>query len=164
MPSGLCPIHDFWPRVQRSFLPGEQLFPNLQGKNLNRILKAILGRLNIDFAEKYSTKAFRRGAAMDIMASGSTLAQIMRSAGWHSQAFRAYLTFQIEEECNMKAIFASSNRSKPKSKRKARKDITRERSPRSPPSVQRSPRSFSVVEVSSECTFTSSTSLSGGEA
>ena len=153
VPAGLCPIHDFWPIVQRSFLPGEQLFPALQGKNLNRILKAIMARLNVEFAEKYSTKAFRRGAAMDIMASGSTLAQIMRSAGWHSQAFRAYLTFQMEEECNMKAIFASSNRSKQKPKRKSRQDSARDSSP----------RAMTIADVSSECPSTSSTSLSGGE-
>ena len=80
---------------------------------MNRIPKAILERMGIESALKYSTKDFRRGAAMDIMASGSALAQIMRSAGWHSQAFRAYLIFQMEEERNIKAIFASSNRSKP---------------------------------------------------
>ena len=111
-PKGLCPIHDFWGGIQREILPDELLFPSLQGENLNRILKAILARMLIPSASRYSTKAFRRGAAMVIMASGSTLAQIMRSAGWHSQAFRAYLMFQMEEECNMKAIFASSDRSK----------------------------------------------------
>ena len=112
MPHGLCPIHDFWAGIQREILPIEPLFPPLQGKNLNRILKAISERMQIPSASCYSTKAFRRGAAMDITASGSTLAQIMRSAGWHSQAFRAYLMFQMEEECNTKAIFASSDRSK----------------------------------------------------
>ena len=96
VPAGLCPIHDFWPIVQRSFLPGGRLFPNLEGGNLYRILKAILGRFNVDFAEKYPAKAFRRGAAMDITASGPALAQIMRSGGWHSMAFRAYLAFQME--------------------------------------------------------------------
>ena len=115
-PKGLCPIHDFWDGAQRGILPNEPLHPPLQGENLNRILKAISERMQIPSAFRYSTKAFRRGAAMDIMASGSTIAQIMRSAGWHSQAFRAYLMFQMEEECDTKAIFASSDRSKTKAK------------------------------------------------
>ena len=58
---------------------------------------------------------------MDIMSSGSTLAQIMRSAGWSSQAFRAYLVFQMEEECNMKAIFAGSAHSNRDSQAKRKK-------------------------------------------
>ena len=150
-PAGFCPIHDFWPIVQRSNLPGEGLFPTLQSKNLNRISKAILGRLEIDSATKYSTKAFRRGAAMDIMASGSTIAQIMRSAGWHSQAFRAYLIFQLEEECNMKSIFASSGKSKPK--RSDKKVV-----PTTPPEQTQPP-----IAVSPESDSTSSSSLSGGD-
>ena len=126
VPSGLCPIHDFWPLVQKNNLPGERLFSSLTSKNLNRVLKGVLASMQIPNAHAYSTKAFRRGAAMDIMSSGSTLAQIMRSAGWSSQAFRAYLVFQMEEECNMKAIFAGSSHSDrdSKAKRKKRNDKT----------------------------------------
>ena len=40
VPQGLCPIHDFWPLVQRSIMPGNELFPTLRGKNINRILKS----------------------------------------------------------------------------------------------------------------------------
>ena len=108
--------------------------------------------MGIESAERYSPKAFRRGASMDIMASGSTLAQIMRSAGWHSQAFRAYLLFQMEEECNMKAIFAPSNRSKPKAKQ-GRKQVGTQPPPSPIPDV---------VEVSSEPDSTSSSSCSVG--
>ena len=149
VPAGLCPLHNFWPLIQQQILPGELLFPSLQNKNLNRILKAILKRMGVESAEKYSTKAFRRGAAMDIMASGSALAQIMRSAGWHSQAFRAYLIFQMEEECNMKAIFASSNRSK----------TTKPRTAPKPTVTMRHDRS-TIIDISSG-TESSSSSLSG---
>ena len=31
VPAGLCPTHDFWPAAQAAVLPGDQLFPNLQG-------------------------------------------------------------------------------------------------------------------------------------
>ena len=112
VPTGMRPAHDFWPIILRLVVPGALLFPLIKGMDLNRILKAILGRMGIESAEKYPTKASRRGTAMDIMASGSTLAQIMRSAGWRSQAFRAYLIFQMEGECNTKAIFASSGKMK----------------------------------------------------
>ena len=149
-PAGFCQIHDFWPIIQRSNLPGEGLFPTLHPKNLNGILKAISGRLEIESATKYSTKAFRRGAAMDIMASGSTLAQIMRSAGWRSQAFRAYLIFQLEEERNAMAVFAPSGRPKPK--RSANRA-----DPTIPPEQTHSP-----IQVSSETDSVSSSSLLEG--
>ena len=151
MPTGLCPIRDFSPLIQNTTLPGEGLFSSLQRRNLNRILKAILKRMGVESAEKYSTKAFRRGAAMDIMASGSTLAQIMRSAGWHSQAFRAYLMFQMEEECNMKAIFASSTRSKTSKPRVVPKKTVIVRKSRS-----------DAIEISSDSETSSFSSLSGG--
>ena len=93
VPTNLRPTRSFWAEVQKSVLPGELLFPSIQGSNLNRILKAILARMGVDSAERYTTKAFRWGASMDIMASGSTIAQITRSAGWHSQAFRAFYCF-----------------------------------------------------------------------
>ena len=122
VPSGLCPVRDFWPLIQKHNLPGERLFSSPISKNLNRALNGILSSMQITDAHSYSTKAFRRGAAMDIMSAGSTLAQIMRSAGWSSHAFRAYLVFQMEEECNTNAIFAGpahSNR-EPQAKRKKR--------------------------------------------
>ena len=96
VPAGFCPVHDFWPILQRSNLPGGILLPTLRPKNTSRILKAILGRLGIDSATKYSAKAFRRGAVMYIMASVPTIAQIVRSSGWHSHAFRDYLIFQLD--------------------------------------------------------------------
>ena len=70
--------------------------------------------MGVESGNSYPTKAFRRGEAMDIMSSGSTVAPIMRPAGWHSRAFRAYLIFQMEEECNMKAIFAGPSRERKK--------------------------------------------------
>ena len=93
----LCPIRSIWEVSQAITLPPDLLPPSLRGSNLGRVLKAILPRAGIDSTGKYLADAFRRGAAMAFMASGSTLAQTMRSDGWHSQTFRAYSMFQLEE-------------------------------------------------------------------
>ena len=95
-PSSLCPIRDIRPLVRRSSLPGDQLFPNIQWWNLNRKSNAILGNMGVESSSGFPTNAFRRGAATDTMESGPTIDQITRSAGRHSQAFRAYLISQVE--------------------------------------------------------------------
>ena len=120
-PSGLCPVSDFWPLIQRCNLPGERLCHSLIAKNLNRAVNGILSSVGVPDAYSYSTNAFLRGEAMDIMSSGSTIAQIMRSAGWSSQAFRAYSVFQMGEECNTNAIFAGTAHSNRESKAERKK-------------------------------------------
>ena len=101
--NGLCPVHDFWPLVAH-LAPKAFIMPSLQKSNLNRILKAILTKLNVEEAARYSTHCFRRGAAMELLNLGTTLAVIMKTAGWNSAAFRAYLQFHLAEESDMKAV------------------------------------------------------------
>lgn len=57
-PNGLCPVHDFWP-LASVISPSEFATPALQGQNLNRILKALLAKLDIEGAVRYSTHCFR---------------------------------------------------------------------------------------------------------
>ena len=150
-PAGLRPIRDFWPLIQNLTIPGELFSLSLRNKNPNRISKAILARMGIDSAGTYPINAFRRGAAIHIMASGPTLAQIVRSTGWHSIAFRVYLLFQMEWECNMEAIFASPNRSK----------TSKPRAAPNPAAIAQRPRS-SAIEIPPGSESPSSSSLSGG--
>ena len=63
--------------------------------------------MNIADADSYSTHAFRRGASMDLKCSGSTLAQVLKTVGWNSAAFRAYLSFVEDEEVNIRSILAN---------------------------------------------------------
>ena len=104
---GICPIHDFWPAVCKNSLWNEPLFPALRSKNINRILKGMLRSMNIPEADSYSTHAFRRGASMELKNSGSNLAQILKTVGWNSSAFRAYLSFVEDEEVNIRSILAN---------------------------------------------------------
>ena len=101
--NGLCPVHDFWPLIS-GITPREFVMPTLQSSNLNRILKALLTKLDVEDAVRYSTHCFRRGAAMELLNLGTTLAVIMKTAGWNSAAFRAYLQFHLAEESDMKAV------------------------------------------------------------
>ena len=98
VPGSLCPIHIVWPTIRAHVLPGEFLFPNLQRSNLNRILKAVMARIGFKDAEKYTTYAFRRGCLMEIKRSQSTVAQIMKTAGWSSAQFKVYLDLAEDEE------------------------------------------------------------------
>ena len=104
---GICPIHDFWPAVCSSSLWGEDLFPTLRSRNINRILKGMLRSMKIPDADSFSTHAFRRGASMELKNSGSTLAQILKTVGWNSSAFRAYLSFIQDEEVNIRSILSN---------------------------------------------------------
>ena len=101
LPRHNCPIHRFWKAVIANTAPGAPLFPSLQGKNFSRILRAVLGKLKVPGAEKYSPHCFRRGAATAILNSGSTLSEIMRTGGWASSSFKVYLDLHRSAELAM---------------------------------------------------------------
>ena len=109
LPKHNCPIHRFWKAVIAHTEPGELLFPSLQGKKFSRILRAILAKLAVPEAEKYSSHCFRRGAATAILNSGSTLSEIMRTGGWASSAFKVYLDMHRSEELAMKDVLAGNS-------------------------------------------------------
>ena len=106
LPQRNCPIHFFWAEVLRTAVPGQPLFPTLLNKNINRALRAALGRIDLPEFERYSSHCFRRGAATAILNSGSSLAQIMRTAGWNSNSFKIYLNLQKAEESSMRQVLA----------------------------------------------------------
>ena len=106
LPKHNCPIHVFWAEVLRNTAPGQPLFPTLVNKNINRVLRASLGRIAVPDSERYSSHGFRRGAATAILDSGSSLAEIMRTAGWSSSSFRIYLNLQKAEESSMRKVLA----------------------------------------------------------
>ena len=76
----------------------------MQGPDLNRILKAVLSRLNVEEASRYSAHILRLGASTELLNLGTTLAVIMKTAGWNSDAFRAYFQFRLDGESDMKAV------------------------------------------------------------
>ena len=52
----------------------------------------------------YSAHFFRSGAAMELLNLGETLAVIMKTDGWDSDAFRAYIHFRLSGESDMNAV------------------------------------------------------------
>ena len=101
---GICPIHDFWRVILTETASGQQLFPSLIKRNINRILKGTLKTMNVEDAHSYSTHAFRRGASMELKRTDSTLAQVLKTVGWNSGTYRAYLSFVEDEEVNIRLI------------------------------------------------------------
>ena len=54
--------------------------------------------------------AFRRGHAQDMLASGTTLSQILTAGGWKSMSFLAYLCRKdVDERASLEAAFAQSD-------------------------------------------------------
>ena len=56
-----------------------------------RRVRECLRELGIEDAQSYSTKAFRRGTAQQMLESGSSLAEVMKAAQWRGPAYRLYL-------------------------------------------------------------------------
>ena len=109
LPKHNCPIHVFWVEVLRNTAPGQPLFPTLVNKNINRVLRATLERLAIPEGTRYSSHCLRRGAAAAILDSGSSLAEIMRTAGWSPSSFRIYLNLQKAEEFSMRSVLTGGD-------------------------------------------------------
>ena len=61
LPKHNCPIRRFWKAVLGHTEPGALLSPSLQGENFSRILRAVLAKLGVPDAERYSRHCFRRG-------------------------------------------------------------------------------------------------------
>ena len=104
VPGSLCPIHVAWPAICSRVLPGELISPSLQRANLNRVLKTVMNKLGYPDSERYTTYAFRRGCLMEMKRSNSTVAQIMKTAGWPSAQFKVYLDLTEDKEQAIKSL------------------------------------------------------------
>ena len=102
LPKHNFPIHFFWAAMLEVVPPGAPLLPRMGNKNINRILRAAFTLVGIPEKERYTSHFPRRGAANDILHSGPTLSGILRTGGWESNSFRAYLDIQRAEESSMR--------------------------------------------------------------
>ena len=109
LPRRNCPIHRFWASVLKSTEPGAPLFPSYIGRNVTRVLRAVLAGIEVEDSQRYSTHCFRRGAATAILQSGSTLSEIMRTGGWKSSSFQVYLDLHRSEELSMKEVLIANS-------------------------------------------------------
>ena len=84
--------------------PDNRFFPALARSNINRIIKASFSKAGISNGATYAAHCYRRGAANEILRSGSSLATIMRAGGWNSGGYKAYLDLNASEEADIRNI------------------------------------------------------------
>ena len=118
LPTGM--IGDRKPRRRRAPMgirgvggsPPTPLIPRLKNPKLrrtgaiSRIQKDIRAPTKVPGAPRYTTMALRRGAAIDIMGSGTKTHRIMRTDGWRTRAFRDHLISHDAMGCNTASICA----------------------------------------------------------
>ena len=104
--TAFCPVHILWPAIRSRVPSGGHLFSAVNTRNFNRILRAVLRKLKVPEAERYSSHGFRRGTAQDLKLHGSPW-EVVASAGiWNSSAFRGYLDLTAEVEQGVRNLFA----------------------------------------------------------
>ena len=104
----LCPTHGFWGASEPVAPAYGPILPKLSANSVNRHLKAITTGLGYIRPRKFSPRAFRRGAAREIFASGHNLATIAKSGGWAAGGFRGYSELQADEAANISALLLSA--------------------------------------------------------
>ena len=102
----LCPVHYFWPLIRRRIRPGDKLFPIFYFNKVNITLESVLLMLDIPHANRYSSHAFRLGAANELKSKGSQWPTIATLGGWRCLAFRGYLGLTLELDRDMSKILA----------------------------------------------------------
>ena len=93
----LCPVHMMGPFILRR-AQGESLFPGVTAAKATRVLRVCLHGLGVPGHEEYRLHDFRRGHAMDLVASGAPLWEILGAGEWRSPAFLQYLNLHELEE------------------------------------------------------------------
>lgn len=67
----LFPVHAVWPSIFRRVASGQPLFSRVNRRNFNRVLKAALAKSDAPEADRYISRAFRRGASQELKETGS---------------------------------------------------------------------------------------------
>ena len=86
---------------------GHAFIPLTPEENINRVHRGTLTAMGVVEAQSYSTHAFRRGASMELRRCDSTLAQVLKTLGWNSSTFLAYLSFVEDEEVSIRLILTN---------------------------------------------------------
>ena len=81
----------WWKWVCPRVPPGHSLFSELSARNINRVIKAVFSKLGVSYAQSYTSRGFRRGAAQELKERGSQRTTVAGVGGWRSLAFRGYV-------------------------------------------------------------------------
>ena len=101
----ICPVHAFWPLIRHRVDPCQPLFCAVNRRNFNCILKAVLAKLAIPEAERYSSHGFRRGTTQELKESGSPWSVVATSGIWHSHCCRGYVDLSRDVEMGAQQLF-----------------------------------------------------------
>ena len=102
----LCPVHFFWPAARRRCQSGELLFPSITRRDVNDILREVLKKLELPYAERYSSHGFRRGAASELQSTGSQWSTVATIGDWRSLAFKGYVDLTNELSRDLSRLLA----------------------------------------------------------
>ena len=133
----ICPVHTLWPAIRAGTRCGQPLFPSYNSGNLNPTLKTVLEKCGVKDALQLSPHGFRRAAAEELKRQGGSYGLIMSMGNWNSQAFKGYLTFDLDEEREIVQLMAQDTSEEedtppPRSRRKLEKRKRRKKRRREP--------------------------------
>ena len=98
-----CPVHVLG-AYYKDLGEGVKPFKHITAASALRVLRDMLGQLEVERAGLYRTHDFRRGHARDMQACGRTLAEILQAGEWSSPAFMKYLDMMaLERDAVMEA-------------------------------------------------------------
>ena len=102
----VCPAHPLWPAVMGRAPCGQPLPKAVNRRNFNRALKAIFARMQVPRADRYSSHAFRRGSAQEMIETGSPLTVVASAGMWRSNALvKNYIDMAATVESNIRRLF-----------------------------------------------------------
>lgn len=107
--SAVCPVHVLGAWAQQ-LAAGSQPFAQWRPSRATEMLRRRLRDIGVESHESYTLHAFRRGHAQDLVASGSSAAEILRAGEWRSCAFLQYLDVDsLECQAVVEAHLAESS-------------------------------------------------------
>ena len=105
--TALCPVHAFWPLIKARVQSGSLLPPFITRRNISRIIKAVLAKLSVPHAERYSSHGSRRGSAQELKETGSPWTAVAGAGRWRSTSLLSYVGTSADAECDMANLLAN---------------------------------------------------------
>ena len=103
----LCPVRRFWPLIRDRVSSGRPLLLTVTRRNINRIIKDVIGNLAAHRSERYSSHALRPGSAQELKETGSPR-EVVASAGRRRPAsLLSYVDTSADVETDMSNLLAN---------------------------------------------------------
>ena len=100
------PAHVFWKEVRMHVAPDQPPLRGVDRGNFNRTMEAVLARLSIPAAGRFSSQGIRRGAEQELKESGSPWVVVASAGVWNFPDFRGYFDMAKDVEIGVDRLFA----------------------------------------------------------